>query len=234
MVCVSERISRVRWARRGCPDYWSFPGFRAARVVRRRSGTLIRPCAIASRASRAGPASPSRFGERARRWAISPSRAGSPTSAPPSMRCTPVPTSPVCGSRDSGSAGRSRSSWPPTTNEYAGSPPSPRPRRCGPGCENPRGSSSTRAAPACCGRRTSRPTPKHGSGRSRTSIRSRRRNASPPDPGCSCTAAPTTSSRSTTRGGCVDLRIVANGAHRLRHDPRAIAAMLGWLDRQEP
>ena len=35
-------------------------------------------------------------------------------------------------------------------------------------------------------------------------------------------------------GECVDLRIVANGPHRLRHDPRAIAALLGWLDRQEP
>jgi putative redox protein len=35
-------------------------------------------------------------------------------------------------------------------------------------------------------------------------------------------------------GDGVDLRIVANGAHRLRHDPRAIAALLGWLDRQEP
>jgi fermentation-respiration switch protein FrsA (DUF1100 family) len=35
-------------------------------------------------------------------------------------------------------------------------------------------------------------------------------------------------------GEAVDLRIVANGAHRLRHDPRAIAALLGWLDRQEP
>jgi putative redox protein len=33
---------------------------------------------------------------------------------------------------------------------------------------------------------------------------------------------------------CVDVRIVTNGAHRLRHDPRAIAALLGWLDRQEP
>jgi putative redox protein len=32
----------------------------------------------------------------------------------------------------------------------------------------------------------------------------------------------------------VELRVVANGAHRLRHDPRAIAALLGWLDRQEP
>jgi uncharacterized protein len=35
-------------------------------------------------------------------------------------------------------------------------------------------------------------------------------------------------------GANVDLRIVANGPHRLRHDPRAIAALLGWLDRQEP
>jgi putative redox protein len=35
-------------------------------------------------------------------------------------------------------------------------------------------------------------------------------------------------------GGDVEVRIVANGAHRLRHDPRAIAGLLGWLDRQEP
>jgi putative redox protein len=35
-------------------------------------------------------------------------------------------------------------------------------------------------------------------------------------------------------GECVEVRIVANGAHRLRHDPRAIATLLGWLDRQEP
>ena len=33
-------------------------------------------------------------------------------------------------------------------------------------------------------------------------------------------------------GGNVELRIVANGPHRLRHDPRAIAALLGWLDHQ--
>jgi putative redox protein len=31
----------------------------------------------------------------------------------------------------------------------------------------------------------------------------------------------------------VELRIVQNGPHRLRHDPRAIALLLGWLDRQE-
>lgn len=35
-------------------------------------------------------------------------------------------------------------------------------------------------------------------------------------------------------GGNVELRAVPNGAHRLRHDPRAIAALLGWLDRQGP
>ena len=33
-------------------------------------------------------------------------------------------------------------------------------------------------------------------------------------------------------GPTAELRIVANGAHRLRHDPRAIAALLGWLDHQ--
>jgi putative redox protein len=34
--------------------------------------------------------------------------------------------------------------------------------------------------------------------------------------------------------GSAEVRIVANGAHRLRHDPRAIAALLGWLDHQKP
>ncbi len=33
-------------------------------------------------------------------------------------------------------------------------------------------------------------------------------------------------------GPTAEIRIVANGAHRLRHDPRAIAALLGWLDHQ--
>ena len=33
-------------------------------------------------------------------------------------------------------------------------------------------------------------------------------------------------------GPTAELRIVANGAHRLRHDPRAGAALLGWLDHQ--
>lgn len=34
--------------------------------------------------------------------------------------------------------------------------------------------------------------------------------------------------------GCVELRIVQNGPHRLRHDPRAIALLLGWLAREGP
>lgn len=33
--------------------------------------------------------------------------------------------------------------------------------------------------------------------------------------------------------GAADLRIVQTAARRLRHDPRAIASLLGWLDRQE-
>ena len=30
----------------------------------------------------------------------------------------------------------------------------------------------------------------------------------------------------------VDLRILGGAGHRLRHDPRAVAALLGWLSRQ--
>jgi alpha/beta superfamily hydrolase len=33
-------------------------------------------------------------------------------------------------------------------------------------------------------------------------------------------------------GPSAEMRILVNGAHRLRHDPRAIAALLGWLDHQ--
>ena len=29
-----------------------------------------------------------------------------------------------------------------------------------------------------------------------------------------------------------ELRLVHAAGHRLRHDPRAVAALLGWLDRQ--
>lgn len=32
--------------------------------------------------------------------------------------------------------------------------------------------------------------------------------------------------------GTADLRIVAGGGHHLRHDPRAVAVLIGWLDRQ--
>lgn len=32
--------------------------------------------------------------------------------------------------------------------------------------------------------------------------------------------------------GTADLRVVDGGGHQLRHDPRAVATLLGWLDRQ--
>lgn len=34
--------------------------------------------------------------------------------------------------------------------------------------------------------------------------------------------------------GAAELRVVTGAGHRLRHDPRAIAVLLGWLDRQRP
>ena len=87
----------------------------------------------------------------------------------------------------------------------------------------------------------SRPTPTRGSARSRTSIRSRPRQRIAPRPwllvhGSADDVVPVDDARrlADAGGDCVDLRIVANGPHRLRHDPRAIAALLGWLDRQEP
>lgn len=32
--------------------------------------------------------------------------------------------------------------------------------------------------------------------------------------------------------GAAELHVVATGGHRLRHDPRAVASLLGWLERQ--
>lgn len=34
--------------------------------------------------------------------------------------------------------------------------------------------------------------------------------------------------------GQVELRVLVGAGHRLRHDPRAIALLLGWMDRQPP
>jgi putative redox protein len=33
-------------------------------------------------------------------------------------------------------------------------------------------------------------------------------------------------------GGEADLRVIAGAGHRLRHDPRAVAALMGWMERQ--
>ena len=32
--------------------------------------------------------------------------------------------------------------------------------------------------------------------------------------------------------GSAELRMIGGAGHRLRHDPRAVAVLLGWLDRQ--
>ena len=101
------------------------------------------------------------------------------------------------------------------------------------------GSSSTRVERACCAARGTRPIPTRGSGRSPTSIRSMPRATSLPRPwllvhGSADDVVPVDDARrlADAAGAGVELRIVANGAHRLRHDPRAIAALLGWLDHQ--
>jgi putative redox protein len=36
----------------------------------------------------------------------------------------------------------------------------------------------------------------------------------------------------TAEGDDVQLRVIQGAGHRLRHDPRAVAVLLGWLDRQ--
>ena len=33
--------------------------------------------------------------------------------------------------------------------------------------------------------------------------------------------------------GNAELRVIEGAGHRLRHDPRAVALLLGWLDRQK-
>ena len=32
--------------------------------------------------------------------------------------------------------------------------------------------------------------------------------------------------------GQADLRVITGAGHRLRHDPRAVAALMGWMERQ--
>lgn len=44
---------------------------------------------------------------------------------------------------------------------------------------------------------------------------------------------PTTDARQLAEAhGSAELRIIPGASHRLRHDPRAVAVLLGWLDRQ--
>jgi putative redox protein len=47
-------------------------------------------------------------------------------------------------------------------------------------------------------------------------------------------AVPTVEARQLTEAhGSAELRIISGAGHRLRHDPRAVAILLGWLDRQQ-
>lgn len=47
-------------------------------------------------------------------------------------------------------------------------------------------------------------------------------------------SVPTSDARQLAQAhGAAELRILAGAGHRLRHDPRAIAILLGWLDRQK-
>jgi uncharacterized protein len=44
---------------------------------------------------------------------------------------------------------------------------------------------------------------------------------------------PTRESRQLAQAhGNAELRIISGAGHRLRHDPRAVAILIGWLDRQ--
>jgi putative redox protein len=44
--------------------------------------------------------------------------------------------------------------------------------------------------------------------------------------------APTDAIELAEAHGSADIRFVFHAGHRLRHDPRAVATLMGWLDRQ--
>ena len=44
--------------------------------------------------------------------------------------------------------------------------------------------------------------------------------------------SPTEAIELASAHGAADLRFVIHGGHRIRHDPRGVATLLGWLDRQ--
>jgi putative redox protein len=44
--------------------------------------------------------------------------------------------------------------------------------------------------------------------------------------------SPTEAVELASAHGAADLRFVIHGGHRIRHDPRGVATLLGWLDRQ--
>ena len=187
----------------GCPVWSCSPGFRVAPAARRWRARPIRRSPSASRASRVGPRSRSRTGARARRKATSRSTAGSPTRAPRSTCSRRGPTSAASGSSGFRLGGTIAIVTAAGDDRVRGlatfaAPASLR----GVGAGSRRGSSSTRAAVACCAREGYPADPVAWTraianldpleAAQRIVARGR---------GSSCTAPTTTSSRSTTRAG---------------------------------
>ena len=92
---------------------------------------------------------------------------------------------------------------------------------------------------AWCGRRATRRRPVRGAGRSPRSTPSPRRGGSRPRPllvlvGTADAVVSIDEARQleAAAGEGGEFLMVGGAGHELRHDPRAIASLLGWLDRQ--
>ncbi len=203
---------------------------------RSRPGSPSRSSRTASPGTSAGWSSPSTSAGPADPKATSRSTAGSRTSGTRSTCCRHARTCPGCGSRERVQAGRSRSALRRRTSACAASRRSAR-RRCCAGGRRP-ASSTTAGAWACCARRARRRTRPPGPARSRRSTRSRRQRKLAPRPllvlhGSDDDVAPIDDARILAEAhGAAELRVVLTAGRRIRHDPRAIASLVGWLDRQ--
>ena len=176
---------------------------------------------------------------RCRARATSRSAAGSTTSRPPSITSStrPGPTNVwlagtstggslvVCeGAVDDRSARRGRARLPAPTSTT------------GPG--SPAASSSTPGRSARSPTPTSRRRSTRGHASCERSGRSTQRAVSPRKSllivhGDDDEYVPTLDARVLAEAhGSAELRIITGAGHRLRHDPRAVAVLLGWLDRE--
>ena len=44
---------------------------------------------------------------------------------------------------------------------------------------------------------------------------------------------PVSYARALADAGVADLRVITGAGHRLRHDPRVVAVLIGWMEMQE-